>query len=50
MRGRGVLKLDANTDLANRLPEILLDGQPAATLVVDSVATVDLKGRANEVR
>ncbi len=43
-RGRGVLKLDANTDLANRLPEILLDGQPAATLVVDSVATVDLKG------
>ncbi|MFO0942615.1 MAG: dockerin type I domain-containing protein [Pirellulales bacterium] len=43
-RGRGFLKLDANSDLANRLPEILLDGQQAATLVVDSVATVDLKG------
>lgn len=43
-RGRGILKLDGSADLANRLPEILLDGQQAATLVVDSVATVDLKG------
>ena len=38
------MKLDGSADLANRLPEILLDGQQAATLVVDSVATVDLKG------
>lgn len=47
-RGRGKLTLQGNKDLANRLPELLLDGQSAASIVVDSVGTLDLRAEAEK--
>jgi hypothetical protein len=51
-RGRGLLKINSNNELADRMAELLMEGRKTATLRVDSVAQVELenKGPQNVVR
>jgi Dockerin type I domain len=51
-RGRGLLKIDSNNELADRVAELLMEGRQTATLVVDSIAQIELEnaGVKNVVR